>query len=139
MPPSAFLDRDAPPSKTALAKTLGNADGLWEELLNQLSANFAPVLQAWSWSGKSHGWILRLRRRERTILYLVPGPGYFTVSFALGEKACRAAETAGLPAPVLDLIRNAPRYAEGRGVRIEVRRKMDLAIVRELASIKTAN
>lgn len=139
MPPSPFLDRDVPPSKPALGKILGKAEGMWDELLKHLSAEFAPVTDSWSWSGKTHGWILRLRRRERTILYLVPGPGFFTASFALGEKSCRAAEESELPASALENIRNAPRYAEGRGVRFEVRINKDLAIVRKLASIKMAN
>lgn len=34
---------------------------------------------------------------------------------------------------------SAPRYAEGRGVLIEVRNKKDLEAVKELAAVKMAN
>ena len=63
----------------------------------------------------------------------------FLVGFALGEKAVRAAHEAALPTSLLAVIDEAPKYAEGRGVRIEVRTKKDLDAVRKLAAVKMAN
>ena len=60
-------------------------------------------------------------------------------SFALGEKAVRAAHEGGLPAPVLEIIAQAKKYAEGRGVRLEVRSAQDVLDVERLAIIKMAN
>ena len=138
MSPSAFLDRGSPPSERALEAVLRKGNGLWADLRARLSADFAPLKEKWSYSGKSHGWILQLRHRQKTVLYLVPCPGYFVASFAMAEKAWQAALGSSLPAPVLRIIREAPRYPEGRGVRLEVRNRKDLANVAELASIKMA-
>ena len=55
------------------------------------------------------------------------------------EKAVKAAHAAGLPKTVLTAIDKAPKYAEGRGVRFEVRTKKDLEGIRELAAIKMSN
>lgn len=90
-------------------------------------------------SSKSTGWGLRLRQGEKTIVYMTPRTGYFLASFALGEKAVQAAHRSSLPAAVLDGIDNAPKYAEGRGVRLEVRRKQDVASIEELAMLKVAS
>lgn len=139
MSPSAFLDRGSPPSERALEAVLGKGNGLWVELRADLSSEFAPLNGKWSFSGKSHGWILQLRQKQRTVLYMVPCPGYFVASFALGEKACQAAHGSRLPTRVLEIIQHAPKYPEGRGVRLEVRNKKDLANVEALASIKMAN
>jgi hypothetical protein len=139
MPPSAFLDRGSPPSERALVAILGKGNGLWAALRAHLTSDFAPLSETWSFSGKSHGWILQLRQKQRTVLYMVPCPGYFVASFALGEKACSAADGSGLPTRLLEIIQHAPKYAEGRGVRIEVRNKKDLAHVQALALIKMAN
>jgi hypothetical protein len=139
MSPSAFLDRGSPPSEQALEAVLGKGKDLWAELRDHLAAEFAPLGEKWSFSGKSHGWILQLRRKQKTVLYLVPCPGYFVASFALSEKACSAADGSGLPTRVLEIIQHAPSYAEGRGVRLEVRTKKDLANVQALALIKMAN
>lgn len=139
MSPSAFLDRGSPPSERELKATLGKASGLWVELRADLSSEFAPLNGKWSFSGKSHGWLLQLRHKRRTVVYMVPCPGYFVASFALGEKVCQAAQESGLPERVLEIIQHAPKYPEGRGVRLEVRNKKDLANVEAVASIKMAN
>jgi hypothetical protein len=138
MSPSAFLDRGSPPSERALEAVLGKGIGLWVALRAHLTSEFAPLSEKWSFSGKSHGWILQLRQKQRTVLYMVPCPGYFVASFALGEKACSAARGSGLPTRVLEIIQHAPKYSEGRGVRLEVRNKKDLATVEALALIKMA-
>jgi hypothetical protein len=73
------------------------------------------------------------------IVYLTPCAGHFLASFALGERAVRAIREAGLPAVMLSLIEAAPRYAEGRGVRIPVRTAKDVKSIRALAAIKLAS
>ena len=139
MSPSAFLDRSSPPGERELEAVLGKASGLWVELRADLSSEFAPLNGKWSFSGKSHGWLLQLRHKRRTVLYMVPCPGYFVASFALAERVCQAAQRSGLPARLLEIIQHAPSYPEGRGVRLEVRNKKDLANVEALASIKMSD
>jgi hypothetical protein len=80
-----------------------------------------------------------LKRKKRTVLYMTPGKGYFLASFALGEKAVQAAHRSGLPDSVLNIIDGARKYAEGRGVRLEVRTKKDMENIKRLAAIKMAN
>ncbi|MBZ5638852.1 MAG: DUF3788 domain-containing protein [Acidobacteriia bacterium] len=139
MSPSAFLDRGSRPTERTLEAVLGEASGSWADLRAALSSRFAPLVGRWSFSGKSHGWILKLRQKQRTVLYPVPCSGTFVASFALSEKAHEAAQGSTLPGRVLEILRTAPRYLEGRGVRIEVHDKKDLASVETLASIKMAN
>jgi hypothetical protein len=62
--------------------------------------------------------------------------GHFLASFALGEKAVKAAHEDDLPVSVLKIIDNAKKYAEGRGVRIEVKNGRDVRNVEKLATIK---
>jgi hypothetical protein len=61
------------------------------------------------------------------------------VGFALGQKAVDAAHATDLPRSVLELIDAAPKYAEGRGVRLEVGTEDDLRSVARLADVKMAN
>jgi hypothetical protein len=70
---------------------------------------------------------------------MTPCEGYFLASFALGEKAVKVAHASDLPAPVLEVIDGAKKYAEGRGVRLEVRAPEDVRSVEKLAIIKMAN
>jgi len=136
---SAFDDRKAPPTPQDLARVLGKAAPVWLRLKDELGSEYAPVEEDWSFAGAKYGWSLRLRRGKRAIVYMTPGRGHFLASFALGEKACAAAQNAGLPASLLALIADAPRYAEGRGVRIPVRTRREASAIVKLAGIKLAN
>jgi hypothetical protein len=92
--------------------------------------------QEWNSVSQKYGWSLRLKIKDRTIAYLAPCDDCFTVSFVLGPKAVVAAHQPGLPKAVVEAIDNAPRYAEGTGVRFTMKRIADLAPARKLAIIK---
>jgi uncharacterized protein DUF3788 len=72
-------------------------------------------------------------------VYLTPCESHFLASFVLGAKAYDATLSAKLPKPIQVLIDRAPKYAEGRGVRIAVRNESDAEAVRTLAAIKFAH
>jgi hypothetical protein len=72
------------------------------------------------------------------VLYMTPQVGQFLVRVVLGENAVAAAREASLPEAVLAIIDGAPRYAEGRGIRVPVTSEDDLAPVRQLVAIKLA-
>jgi hypothetical protein len=136
---SALDDRTQPPTDQSLRDVLGRASDLWTALRNGLQADHGPLAEEWNFAGTKYGWSLRLKQKKRALVYLTPCHSSFLASFALGEKACRVARASGLPAPILELIERAPKYAEGRGVRIPVRRRRDLAGVRKLVAIKAEN
>jgi hypothetical protein len=121
---SAFDDRTHRPEPADLEITLGKAAGFWDQLVAHVADHYAPITELWQFAGTKYGWSLRLRRKERTVLYLTPQRGMFLVGLALGEKAVQAALRGGLPADVRAVIDGAPRYAEGRGVRPPVARNV---------------
>ena len=136
---SALDDKSKQPRPSDLQKTLGRSQRHWEELIRHLGAEFAPLDRTWQFPGEKWGWSLRLKQKKRTVLYMTPCRGFFLVGFVLGEKAVRAAHDSPLPDSVLAIIDEAKKYAEGRGVRIAVRARKDLAAVQKLAAIKMAN
>ncbi len=138
MSPSAFLNRQAPPDRAQLETVLRGATGAWDELRAGIASTFAPLAEKWSYSGKSYGWLLQLRRGDRTVLNLVPCPGYFVASLALNERGHDEALRSGLPDSVLEILRDAPVYVEGRAVRVEVRGRDQLASIMKLASLRMA-
>jgi len=98
-----------------------------------------PLQEEWAFAGAKFGWSQRLKRGKRVIIYLTPCKAHFLASFALGEKACAAARDADLPVRIQSLLADAPKYAEGRGVRIPVRTERDTKAIRILAAIKLAH
>jgi hypothetical protein len=136
---SAFDDKSKPPQNDDLAATLGSTFVLWNELKRLIALRFSPLSIEWGFASKKTGWGLRLKREKRTILYMTPCKGYFLVSFALGEKAVKAAHESDLPISIVRIIDSAKKYAEGKGVRLEVRSGEDVRNVEKLAVIKMAN
>ncbi len=134
-----FDNQAKTPTTAELADVLGPAGRLWDQLKEHVAVQHAPIDEEWVFGGKNHGWALRLKQKKRAVLYLKSLSGWFRASFAFGEKAVAAARLSALPAPVKDLIEQAPRYAEGRAIRIEVRTARDVGIVEKLAVIKMAN
>jgi hypothetical protein len=136
---SAFDDKSLPPRDDELEATLGAAFAWWRELQLVLAARFAPLSLEWGFTSKATGWGARLRHDKRIVLYLLPCEGYFLASFVLGERAVRAARDSDLPYSVVQAIDTARMYAEGRGVRLEVRSAADVPAIERLVAIKLAN
>ena len=136
---SALDDKSKTPQDGDLVEVLGRAKHRWDELRALASARYEPLTEHWSFSGQKYGWSLGLKRKKRTVLYMIPCRRHFLVAFVLGEKAVKAARQSDLPTAVVKSINTAEKYVEGRGVRLEVRTKRDLGTVEKLAAIKMAN
>ena len=118
---SAFVGNSRPPQDEELAAVLGSTFILWNDLISRMSSRFAPMTIEWKHTSKSTGWGVRLKTAKRAVLYMTPCNGYFLASFAL------------------EVIEGARMYAEGRGVRLEVRGAGDVRSIEKLADIKMAN
>jgi hypothetical protein len=103
-------------------KRLGVCGSLWKDLETRLENPFGPLRREWRYYGKTSGWVVRLIRDKRTVLILIPCQGYFIVSFTSGETTTGSAHAAGLPDDIPEVIDHAKISAEGRNVRIEVRK-----------------
>jgi hypothetical protein len=134
---SAFDDPGTPPTPETLAATLGPAAAWRASLLDDIRTNAGEVTEAWAFSGPRSGWSMKVLRGARVLAYLTPRAGSMLVGVVLGEKAIAAATAAGLASErTLEVIAAAPRYAEGRGVRITVESEADVIVAKELVRIK---
>lgn len=136
--PNAFVGHATKPTTEELTAALGPTASIW----NQLVANMAELgltIQEWNSYSIKAGWALRLKLKKRNILYMAPCKGCFRVAFILGDRAVEAARESKLPKSIVKAIEDAPRYPEGTGLRLLVKRVSDLPPIRKLAAIKLAN
>jgi hypothetical protein len=139
MLPNAFIGKPHPPTGNELAKALGPAVALWDRLLAELAGQHKLTVQEWNSYSPKAGWSLRLKSKDRNILYLGPCEGAFRVALVLGDKAVAAARQSDLPQSVIKLLNQAKRYAEGTAVRFETMKAKDIDSVVKLAGIKLAH
>jgi hypothetical protein len=136
---NAFIGRLKKSTDDDLAEALGSAKKLWDQLLDELADECNLNVQEWNSYSPKAGWSLRLKLKKRNIVYIVPCKGSFYVAFALGDKAVQAARQSKLPKRVIKIIDEAKRYAEGTGVRLEVKKPKDIDIVKKITAIKLEN
>lgn len=133
---SAFPDKATPPSEADLRRVLGAAAPLWADLVVNILTTYEPGTMEWKHAGARYGWSLRLKRKERVILYLTPQRRSFLAGIVLGDRAVAATRAARLPAAVASAIAAARRYAEGTGVRLPVTSRRDLEAIETLVELK---
>jgi hypothetical protein len=131
-----FVGKTTRPSDSDLGKALGRAKPLWDQLVAELASEHDVTNREWKSYSPKYGWSLRLMRGKRTIVWLAPYAGVFQVLFIFGEKALTAIRQTAVPARVLRMLDEAPKYPEGTGLRFEIKTAKDIALVKKLAAIK---
>ena len=134
--PNAFVGKSTRPSDSDLEKALGPAKLLWDRLVAELASEHGVTTREWKSYGVKSGWSLRLMRGKRTIVWLAPYAGCFQVAFIFGEKALTAIRQSAVPARLLRMLDEAPKYPEGTGLRFQIKAVKDIAVVKKLAAIK---
>lgn len=137
--PNAFVGKADKPTEKEVSAALGPSAKVWKEFLDWLAEEQGVAVQEWKSISLKYGWSLQLKLKKRTIVHLSPCAGCFRVGFALGDRAVKAARQCHLPKSVIKVIDDAPRYAEGTGVRLIVKGPGDLAAIRKLVAVKLAN
>ena len=139
MAASVFGDKETKPTAQKLSSVLGESNGLWKEIKKHLKAEYGELTEDWKFYGQKSGWILKTLRKKRNLFFFVPLEGSFKVSFVFGDKAVAAAEQSDLPKDLVKTLKNARKYAEGRGLQIEVKGPSDVENVKKLVEIKVNN
>jgi len=137
--PPGFEDKGREPTEEDLTRALGRSATHWKRLLANFGETYPPLTVRWRFFSAKSGWICQTMRKKRTIFWLSPKKKHFTAGTIFGEKAVAAARMSDLPPPVLELIKKAEKFPEGRAVRLEVRVRKDADVVEMLAAIKMAH
>ncbi|MCP4593062.1 MAG: DUF3788 family protein [bacterium] len=135
-----FPDKSHMPQDSDLARVLGRSKKHWDNLrAHALDADPAAKPE-WKYYSKKSGWTFLLRGKRRNVLYMRPvAKRCFAAGFMFGKRAVQAVEESDLPADVVEAIRQAPQYPEGRMVRLDVTTAADVKIAKKLLALKIDN
>jgi hypothetical protein len=136
---NSFLDKTAPPDDRRLAETLGKTWALWAGIRTHVRAEFGPVIEEWKYYGVKYGWTLKTLLKKRNLFFFTARKGSFRIAFVFGDKAVAMVEQSDLPKALIEEVRNAKKYAEGRGLRIDVKTRRDVEHVKKLVAIKSTS
>lgn len=134
-----LLDKSKQPDDEVLNAVLGNTFKLWNEIKTGIVKEFGTVTEEWKFYGAKSGWTMKLLLKKRNLFFLIPEEGFFITGFVFGDKAVAEIEKSSLPADIISELVQAKKYAEGRGLRIEVKDKKTVSNVLKLVTIKVNN
>lgn len=133
---SIFTDKKITPTQPDLKKALGATYDDWCILADFTHRSYKNARSEWKFSGEKYGWSFQVSDNKRVIIYLLPRKGFFKTGFVFGQKATEEIMKSDILEDLKKEISEARVYAEGRGVRIEIKDSSLLTDIKKLISIK---
>lgn len=133
---SIFTHKTEAPNDEQLQEALGVTYAYWQTIVTHTVKLYPQALSEWHFSGEKFGWSFRIKDKKRVIVYLLPRDRYFKVAFVFGQKATDEIGTSAISESIKTELQAAKVYAEGRGIRIEIKDNNQLADILKLIAIK---
>jgi hypothetical protein len=133
---SIFTDKSSKPETKDLKKALGKTFEIWEKL-EKFTKELEPAAKSeWNFSGEKFGWSYRIKDKKRVLIYLLPRDQFFKIAFVFGPKATDRIMESDVNELIKSELMAAKQYAEGRGIRIDIKEHPDLVSIETLIRIK---
>jgi hypothetical protein len=139
MSTSNFNDKQVVPDEAALAAEIGESKEYLDRICRFIEDETGHLTLEWKHYGQKSGWTLKLLSKKRNLLFVGPEDGSFIIAFVFGDRAVEAVLKSQLPETIKNELLNARKYAEGRGIRFEIRDESELESVIQLIRIKLEN
>lgn len=136
MDTSIFTDKAKTPNEKDLVAALGKSYQLWQDIVNEVYHKYPNAESEWNFPGQKYGWSFKIKDKKRAIIYLLPRDKHFMVAFNFGQKAFEKIMESNISEEIKHSLESAKVYAEGRGIRIEVKNQKPLKDISELIDIK---
>lgn len=136
---SIFTDKNMIPDDNNLVEALGDSYVLWQSIKDYVYLKYPNASEEWKHPGAKHGWSFRIKDKKRVIIYLLPRDKFFMVAFSFGQRATDAIIESTVSLQIIKELQAARVYAEGRGIRIEVKNDLIITDIKELIDIKIEN
>lgn len=136
---SIFQDKAITPTDQDLIDNLGSTYTMWAQLQEFVLSKYPAGLSEWNFPGKKYGWSFRIKDKKRAIIYLLPRDKYFKVAFVFGQKATDQVLAADISPATKEELMQARKYAEGRGISVDIHNEQIIPDIEKLVEIKLAN
>ncbi len=136
MSASIYADPLFEPNPGMLTYDLASAKPFFDKIADTIATQYGAFTSEWKFYNKKSGWVLKMFSKKRNVLFMVPCTGYFKVVFTFGNKATDMVLASHLPDTIKCSLLEAPKYAEGRTIQLEVKTETDLQNVLQLITFK---
>lgn len=133
---SIFMEKEHVPTTVELQEKLGDKIEWWQHIRKFVFEQYPNGKEEWNFPGKKYGWSFRIKDKKRAIIYLLPRDGHFKVAFVFGQKAYDCIMQLDVNEKIKKDLGEAKKYAEGRGVAIDVDSETVIYDIRKLVEVK---
>ena len=127
------------PDEEMLASEIGETKKYFDQICRFIEEETGNLTPEWKHYGQKAGWALKLISKKRNLMFVGPEEGFFRIAFVFGDRAVEAIMKSSLPEAIKDELMNARKYAEGRGIRFEIRNESEMVSILQLIRIKIQN
>ena len=136
---SIFTQKEITPSINDLQKALGKNYKYWLQLQEFTKESYPWAVEEWNFASAKYGWSFRIKDKKRAIVYLLPRDKYFKAALVFGQKATDEIMQSTIADSIKEELKNARVYAEGRGIRIDVKDSKCISDIKNLILVKIAH
>lgn len=136
---NVLMEKSVKPNNEQLSGVLGKTYKLWEDLKKHLIEEHGELIEDWKFYNQKSGWTLKLLKKKRNLFFFIALEKCFRIVFVFGDKAVAEVEKSDLAESIKEELRNAKKYAEGRGLPLDVKTRKDVENVKKLVRIKLKN
>ena len=134
-----FIIKETMPNEEMINEVLGSNYAHLQEIRLFIAEEIGDTIEEWKFYGKKLGWTLKKFYKKRNLFFIGIYRGYFKISFVFGERAAENVFNSGISAALKKELSEARKYAEGRGISINVENDGYLDDIKELIRIKVRN
>jgi len=136
---SVFSDSKKKPDPEMVDEALSDTVKFWLDIKYFIQTHHGEFIEEWKFYNPKSGWLLKVLHKKRNLFFFVPMEGMFRLSFIFGDRAVAEIEKSNLPEDLKNNLRTARKYAEGRGLQMEVTSSAVIEQIKELIRIKIRN
>jgi hypothetical protein len=133
---SIFTNKAETPNEIGLQEALGETYAYWQIFAEHTKKLYPESTEEWSFTSEKFGWSFRIKDKKRVLIYLLPRDKFFKVAFVFGQKATDVIMESNISESIIKELQAAKVYAEGRGIRIEIKDEIWLKDILNLIEIK---
>jgi hypothetical protein len=126
-----FDQKEVTPNESTLKKDLGEVYSANKEVLELTEA----YDHEWKYHGKKYGWQLKVAKKGKALLYLIPQEKSFRVGCAVRENEKERLLNSSLPPKMKEELAAAKKYPEGYPLWLEIKSKTDMRTVRVVIEV----
>jgi hypothetical protein len=124
------------PSDEVLAGHLGQAFRAWPAFLDLLKNSFPAASLEWRYYNDGKSWLGKVTKKSKILCWVAVWDKVFSCAFYLSDKAEPFVRAASLNEAMKQAFFSSAGKTKFRHIKVDVKKKSDLAAVQELLGIK---